>query len=132
MEGIDTPSKIDLRFAEDKIVFTISECSLDKKYSFWNLTKEEAKEFIGRIKHLEKMTWKQISALDRKHGLTVENSDSESFSMIHSQNNCDRKMVEQYYFHMRIIVDGVFRIFGYQRDQLFCITHIDSRGIIHH
>ena len=37
MEGIDTPSKIDLRFAEDKIVFTISECSLDKKYSFWNL-----------------------------------------------------------------------------------------------
>ena len=77
------------------------------------------------------MTWKQLSAIDRYHGLTVEDSNSGSFAMIHEQSTCERKMVEQYYFHVRIMVDGTFRIFGYQKDQFFCITHIDPKGTIH-
>lgn len=132
MEGSDTPSKIDLRFAEHKIVFSISDCSLDKKYSFWSLNKEEAKDFLRRIKHVEKMTWKQISGLDRKQGLTVENKTSLSFKMINEQNTSERKIVEKYYFHLRICTDDVFRIFGYQKDQFFYITHIDPKGHIHH
>lgn len=132
MEGLDTPSKIDLRFAEHKIIFSISDCTLNKKYSFYSLSKEQSKDFLYRIRHLENMTWKQLSGLDRKQGLTVENKNSESFQMIHEQNTSDRKIVETYYFHIRICTNDKFRIFGYQKNQLFFITHIDPEGCIHH
>lgn len=132
MEGLITASKIDLRYSESKIVFSISDCSLHKKYSFWGLTKEQAKDFIDRLRYLEKFTWRQISGFDRKHGLTTEKKDSDSFSMIDEQNSSETKLVEHFYFHMRIDLVGVFRIFGYQNKSIFCITHIDREGAIHH
>ena len=52
--------------------------------------------------------------LDRERGLTVESPGSDSYVMIHEQNSCDRKMLEQYYFHISIEQRGSFRIFGYQ------------------
>ena len=39
---------------------------------------------------------------------------------------------KQYYFHFRIEQNGKFRVFGYQKEQFFCITHIDRKGEIHH
>jgi preprotein translocase subunit SecB len=70
--------------------------------------------------------------MPRESGLTPEKSGTESFGMIHEQNTSLEKVVEQYYFHFRVEQKGVFRIFGYQKREFFCITHIDRDGIIHH
>ena len=71
-------------------------------------------------------------AMDREHGTTVEIKGSESFAMIDEQDTSASKLLEQYYYHFRVEQKGVFRIFGYQRKQFFCITHIDRDGRIHH
>lgn len=126
-----SPSKIDLRYAEHTLVFTICDCSLDKKYSFYGLTRQQSETFIGRLKHLEKLSWSQIASLDRKNGLTTEKVDGESYDMIDYQNSCD-DILEKFYFHLRIEQTGLFRIFGYQKERFFCITHIDRDGKIHH
>lgn len=127
-----TPSKIDLRSSEDKVIFLICDCSLHKDYSFWNLTREEAERFIKRLKYIEKLTWSQFSNLPRDSGITPENKDGESFGMIDEQNTSPEKLAEQYYFHFRVEQRGLFRVFGYQKRQFFCITHIDKDGKIQH
>jgi hypothetical protein len=132
MDETMTHSKFDLQYAESTVVFTICDCSLDKKYSFYNLTREQAERFIGRLQHIEKLTWKQFMALDRERGATPEKRGSESFQMIDEKNPDAGKFIEQYYYHFRAEQKGVFRIFGYQRRQFFCITHIDRDGRIHH
>ena len=126
------PSKIDLRHTESRVVFSISDCSLNKNYSFYGLNREEATKLIKRLQHIEKMTWGQLIGLPRKSGLTLEKSGSDSFDMIHNQNSSEQKLVEQYYFHFRVEQKGLFRIFGYQKGQLFFITHIDQNGTTHH
>lgn len=134
MDGFNTASKIDLRYSEQKIVFTICDCSLDKKYSFYyGLNRETAEKFIDKLKHFELYEWRQLSGLDRKHGLTTERPGTDSYNMIDSQNNSPEKLTgEKYYFHFRIEQTGKFRVFGYQKKQFFCITHIDYKGQIHH
>ena len=132
MDETITPSKIDLRYAEYKILFLICDCSLDKHYSFWSLNKEQAQEFIKRLQHIEKMTWAQLSSLPRDSGLTSEKKNSESFNMVYNQSTAPEKLVEQYYFHFRVEQRGLFRIFGYQKNQYFCITHLDYSGRVHH
>jgi len=128
-----TPSKIDLRYAEEKVVFYICNCSLDKKYSFYGLDKGEATKLIKKLRHIEEMTWSQWASLDRKRGLTSEIPESDSFSMIDAQDSSEQKMVDiRYYFHFRIEQTGLFRVFGYQRKQFFCVTHMDPKGNIHH
>lgn len=77
------------------------------------------------------MTWRQFAALDRKNGLTVEDKNSESFSMINEQNTSAQKIAEQYYFHFRVDPVTKFRVFGYQKGKYFCITHLDPLGKIH-
>ncbi|MFH1454864.1 MAG: hypothetical protein ABIF22_00875 [bacterium] len=52
--------------------------------------------------------------------------------MIDEQNTSPEKLAEQYYFHFRVEQRGLFRVFGYQKRQFFCITHIDKDGKIHH
>lgn len=132
MEGTMTPSKFDFQYAESTVIFSICDCSLDKKYSFYILSRKQAERFISRLRHIEKLTWKQFMAMDREHGVTLEKRGSESFDMIDGQNTSASKLIEQYYYHFRVEQKGVFRIFGYQRRQFFCITHIDSSGKIHH
>ena len=132
MEELETPTKFDLQYAESKIVFSICDCSLDKKYSFYNLSRESATKFISRLQHIEKLTWAQFTSLPRKNGVTTERSGGENFNMINEQNSSARKLVEQYYFHFRVEQTGLFRVFGYQRDQFFCITHIDREEKITH
>lgn len=125
------PSKIDLRYTEHTLIFTICDCSLDKKYSFYGLTRQQSETFIARLKHFEKLSWSQIASLDRKNGLTAEKVGGESYDMIDYQNSCD-DILEKFYFHLRIEQTGLFRIFGYQKERFFCITHIDRDGKIHH
>lgn len=128
-----TPSKIDLRHAELRVVFSICDCSLNKNHSFYNLVGEEAEKLIKRLRHIEKLTWKQLASLPRKNGLTTESSGSENFKMIKAQDTSEQQMTgERYYFHFRVEETGLFRVFGYQRGQLFCITHIDPDGRINH
>jgi len=128
-----TPSKIDLYHAESRVVFSFCDCSLNKNHSFYNLSREEATKFIKRLRHIEKLTWKQLASLPRKNGLTTESSGSENFEMIKAQDSSEQQMTEErYYFHFRVEETGLFRVFGYQRGQLFCITHIDPNGKINH
>ncbi len=125
-------SKIDLEFSEHKIVFAISDCSLKKKFSFYNLNKSMAKEFVSCLKKIEKMTWGQFSGLNRKNGLTVEDPDSDNFKMIDQENSSIDQLVEKHYFHFRVKKDDLFRVFGYQRKQFFYITQIDPGGKKNH
>jgi hypothetical protein len=133
MDGFYISTKIDLRYAEEKVIFSILDCSLDKKYSFWCLNnKEQAKKFLGKLQHIEKLTWKQLISLPRKNGLTSEIRGSSNFDLIHEQNTSEKKIVERYYFHFRVEQTGLFRVFGYQKGQFFQITHIDPNGKINH
>ena len=84
------------------------------------------------MRYIEKMTWKQLAGLPRKKGLTSEKSGSSNFDLIHEQNTSESKIVEQYYFHFRVEQKGLFRVFGYQKEQFFYITHIDPEGKINH
>ena len=131
MNGL-TPSKIDARYAESKVLFSISDCTTAKNYSFWCLDRTQAEDLLKRLRYFEQLEWRQFGALDREHGLSVEKPDSESFKMIHEQNSSPEKLIEQYYFHFRVEQKGLFRVFGYQKGRLFCITHIDPGGKIHH
>lgn len=132
MDEFETPTKFDLQYTESKVVFSICDCSLDKKYSFYGLNREEATKFLKRLQHIEKFTWGQLASLSHKNGVTAEKLNSENFDLINSQNSSERKLVEQYYFHFRVEETGLFRVFGYQRGQFFCITHIDPDGKINH
>lgn len=130
LEGMQI-SKIDLRYADETVIFTICDCSLDKDYSFYKLSREQSERFLSRLKHFENMTWRQLSGLERENGLTVESCESKSYEMIDQQNTSDQ-ITEKNYFHLRIEPRGLFRLFGYQKERFFCITHIDRGGIIHH
>ena len=132
MNEFITSTKFDLIHTESKVCFSISDCSLNKKYSFYDLGRELAKKFIIRLQHIEKMTWSQFINSPRKDGVTPEKKDGENFNMIHEENSSEQKFVEQYYFHFRVEKLGLFRIFGYQKGQIFYITHIDPSGKINH
>ena len=132
MDELETHTKSDLQYAETKIRFSICDCSLDKKYSFWCLNKEQATKFLNRLRHIEKFKWKEFANLPRKNGVTPEKSGSPNFNLIHAQSTYEGNLVEQYYFHFRVEQTGLFRVFGYQREQFFCITHIDPSGKINH
>lgn len=130
--GDSVSTKIDFKYAEKSVFFSFCDCSLDKKYSFWSLEKVKAKELRDRLGHIEKMIWKQLASLGRKDGLTTEIRGTKSFNMIEAQDSSGQKIVgEQYYFHFRVEKIDKFRVFGYQKGQLFCITHIDHNGNMH-
>ena len=129
MDGL-TPSKIDLAYAEYKVIFSICDCSLNKHFSFYVLNREQAERFIKQLRLFEQLTWSQFGARPRENGITSEKPNSDSFTMIDEQNTSAQKLVQQYYFHFRM--EGKFRVFGYQKEQLFCITHIDADGRVHH
>jgi len=132
-DSTPSKSKIDLSYPESRVAFSFRDCSLDKKYSFYELGKEKAKKLITRLGHIEKMTWRQLVGLLREEGLTPEKPNSPSFEMIDNQNSSGQKISgEKYYFHIRIEEAGLFRVFGYQEGPFFCITHIDPNGKIHH
>ena len=132
MDELETPTKIDLQYTESKVIFSICDCSLDKKYSFWCLNREQATKFLKRLQRIEKLNWGQFASLPRKNGITTEKQGSENFTLIHNQNSSEGNIVEQYYFHFRVEQIDLFRVFGYQRGQFFCITHIDPYGRINH
>ena len=123
--------KIDTQYENEQVCFLFNNCSLDKRYSFYALNKEQAKQLLDRINYISNMTWKQFANLPREQGLTPERHNSDSFNLIHQQNVSGDKIVEQYYFHFRIKQSEPFRAFGYQYQQFFCVTHLDSKGRVH-
>jgi len=133
---MEISTKVDINFFEKEVRFLISRCSVNKKQSFYyKIDREKAKKMIDCLKHLEKMTWSQFSAIDRKlkGGLTREFIGSDSFKMIEEQDDSEDKIMgEKYYFHFRVDPNTKFRIFGFQKKEFFCITHIDPNGDIQH
>ena len=120
MEHIKPPTKIDSRYANSGICFSLRDCSTDKKYSFHTLSKDQAKKFITRLAYIERMVWRDFSNLPRGDGLTTEITGSKSWSMIDDQNTDISKLSgNRYYFHFRAEKVGLFRIFGYQSGHFF-------------
>ena len=132
MDGFGPATKIDLQSADEKICFSITDCSLDKKYSFWSLNKNQATALLKQLNHIEKLTWKQFSNLSRQNGITPEKPGTPNFNIIDEESTAMENITEKYYFHFRVKKTGLFRVFGYQKKQFFCITHIDPDGRINH
>src|SRR3990167_3539109 len=96
MDELETHTKSDLQYAETKVRFSICDCSLDKKYSFWCLNKEQATKFLNRLRYIEKLKLKEFANLPRKNGVTPEKSGSPNFDLIHAQSTYEGNIVEQY------------------------------------
>jgi len=112
----------------------MSNCSLDKKYSFKHLRPQEKAELENKMKYLEKMTWRALANLPRENGLTREKLNSPGYKLINEQDPSINKMpgVDHYYFHFRVKNRGLFRVFGYQQDECFYVTQIDPNSKINH
>jgi hypothetical protein len=95
-------NKINPQFTEKKVIFYFCDCCLNNKYSFYNIKKENAEKLIKRLKFIEKMDWRTFGGLPREDGITSEFPNSKSFEMIDSQNSCEDKIIERYYFHFRV------------------------------
>lgn len=132
MDGFQAPSKIDLQYADSTVIFRFHDCCLKKGRSFYDLSRDQATVLLERIRYIERLTWRQLSGLGRKDGLTVEIPNSETYALIEEQNSSDRLLVERHYFHIRVEKSDTFRLFGYQYKEFFCITHIDPIGRFHH
>ena len=65
-------------------------------------------------------------------GVYKRYKSKKSNPIILQQDKSIEKITEQYYFHLRVEKKGLFRVFGYQKKQFFCITHIDPNGNINH
>lgn len=133
-ENNKVSTKIDLNYSEERVVFSICNCSLDKDFSFYKLSKREAKRFLKTLKKYERMEWRQLSSLPRKNGITKEKPGTKSYEMIKEKDKSGSQVTgEPYYFHFRVDgTDNPFRVFGYQEERFFHITHIDREGNIHH
>lgn len=125
-------TKFDLEHADKKVVFSFTDCSTKKKYSFYQLSRQQAKTLLDRLSHVEKLTWKQLANMGRKDGLTPEDPNNPNFNLIDNENSSVKKLTEKHYFHLRVERQGLFRVFGYQQGRHFCITHIDPEGKINH
>jgi hypothetical protein len=118
-------TKIDMSHADERVVFYFCNCSLAKKYSFYELGRKNAEDLIVKLKQREKITWRQWSGLPPTNGgLKPEKMGTKSFEMIKEQDSSEQQMAgKRYYFHFDITLK--FRVFGYQENNFFCITHID-------
>lgn len=126
------PTKIDLQYAEDLVVFRVANCSDHKKFGFCSIDRDDGVILMKKLKYLERLTWSQWSALDRRgSGLTCELYNSESFNMIAAEDTSGKQLIERRYFHFRVEQRGDFRIFGYQAGKYFFITHFDPHHEIH-
>jgi len=139
MDG-DHVTKIDIAHADSQVRFSLRSCSVKKKHSTASVDRSALTVLSKRLMHLEdKYTWKQLASEDRNKGLTPETKGSESYNQIHEcKENSEGAfgLDENYYFHFRVkdrdSQFGKFRIFGYQKGDLFCITHFDVKGLFHH
>ena len=126
-----TPTKVDLRYADKHVVFRVTDSCVGRHYSLCELSREQLERLLNRLKVFEQLTWAQLAGRQRDVGLTCEAPGGVSFDMIHEQNTSPEKLLEQYYFHIRIEPRGTFRVFGYQKGHYFFITHVDPDGRIH-
>lgn len=139
MDG-ENVTKIDFGYADHKIRFSLRSCCTKKKYSTASVDRTAIAALSKRLMHLEdKYTWKQLSSEDRNKGLTPETKNSESYNEIDAcREECERDfgLNEKHYFHFRVKDGsaelGKFRVFGYQKEDMFCITHFDVKGAFHH
>jgi hypothetical protein len=133
-------TKIDIAHADSQVRFSLRSCSTKKKHSTMSVDRSALAVLSKRLMHLEdKYTWRQLAAEKRNKGLTSETKGSKSYNEIHEcRENCEGSfgLDEDYYFHFRVKDGspefGKFRIFGYQKDDMFCITHFDVKGLFHH
>lgn len=139
MDGA-TVSKIDLAYADRKVRFSLRGCLHKRRFSILDVEKQALPLLLTRLKHLEdEYTWKMLASAPRENGLTREFSGSESFDLIdEKRSECEGPAMgnDDFFFHLRVKNQdkyyGLFRLFGYQKGDLFCVTHFDVRGELQH
>jgi len=139
MEG-DTISKIDLGYAERKVRFSLRACFHRKRFCVLDVEKQALPLMLSRLKHLEdEYTWKMLASAPREVGLTKEFVGTDSYNRIEEKRSeCEGVGMgaEDYFFHLRVKNQdkhyGLFRLFGYQKGDLFCVTHFDLKGELQH
>lgn len=132
-------SKIDLAYSGSKVRFSLRGCEHKKDYSVIHVDSRAFSVLQKRLMDLEdKYSWKMLSGLSREQGLTSELIGTNSYEKIKEQYYlCEGPSMgdEEYFFHIRVKNKSKeyskFRIFGYQKRDLFCITHFDVDGKIH-
>lgn len=86
--------------------------------------------------HIEdNLTWKEFVNLPREKGVTKERPGSVTYNLISEQKECYEGPTlgdDDYFYHFRVKDGTLFRVFGYQNRDMFCITHFDVSGDFHH
>ncbi|MDD4358755.1 MAG: hypothetical protein PHY30_02990 [Candidatus Pacebacteria bacterium] len=113
-----------LRVSDMPVRFSFRFCSFKKGECITNLEKKELEALYKKFKKFENLTWNQLNQLPREKGITVEKNDNENYENLKNrQPNLSR------YFHFRVDgADTPFRVFGGQRDDLYCILFFDPKG----
>ncbi len=117
----------DAHYLENFVRFSFSFCDL-KDYCITKLSKSELENFYKRMGHFEKMTWKQVIALSREKGMSIEKKTDAVHLLLSSMIS-----VSDTFAHFR--VNGVrtpFRVFVARSKDLAYILKIDSKGSMHH
>jgi len=133
-------TKINFEYAENPVRFSLRSCCTKKPYSMVHVERQAIPVLLNRLKHFEdEYTWKMLASEERGKGITPEKKNTPSYDAIDEQRQNEDGVFmgeENHYFHMRVKSRdkhwGLFRIFGYQKKDMFCITHFDVKGAFHH
>ena len=130
-------SKVDIKFLESPVRFSFRNICKSKDFGLKNKhwDTKTLKVFKDKIEYIEEnRIWKDLLALGPKNGgVKVDYEGSSSYKMIDELNTYELKDFEpKYYFHLELKKKDLFRVFGYQNKDMFCVTHLDIKGLIHH
>ena len=93
------------------------------------LQDDEQEKLIQHLEGFKKCTWREMVNMDRKKGLTPERREKSnaSFNKTVGRFAAEHNGNSLYPFHMRASsISSKFRVFGYQYQNTFFITQLDS------
>ena len=113
--------KTDFNYLEHKFCYQFNHHG---KKEYEKLKKDEKNKVKERLKNFAKKTWREMVQMPREKGLTPENLNSESYKKTVGRSKLSHTKI--YPFHIRVpSISKKFRIFGYQRKDVFYVTQID-------
>ena len=87
---------------------------------------DERKKLDKRLNDLCSNKWRELVNTNRERGLTPERKDYHMHGEIKGRSDVSHPENQLYPFHLRVpSISRVFRVFGYQYEDTFYITHID-------
>ncbi len=112
-----------LKFLDKHVRFSFRHCRTGNTFCITRLSSQEARNFFATMKNFENMTWQQARGLSHEKGFSLEPKDSTTYKELYSE--CSDYGISTFY-HFR--VNGRFRIFAGQLNELCCVLLIDREG----